>query len=380
MARPKYDPKELEPTGEFYPGLTEGFGGMPIPPDPILQRPISAMENIQLLVDGKRPYWIPVGGFFNADVQGFRPRINPDNIANHQIFDGGPTYDYTGYGDNIKSWWFDLEWITTDIGGAMFMPGKPKIPDITEWEKYVSMPDLDKMDWDELEAQNVEYLGTGKMNQLGIQCGLWERMMALMDVSEAAVALFDEDLKPHAHRFLDAYCNFLIDYIGRVKARCNIDCVVIHEDWAHQRGPFFSAATASEMLVPYVKRIVDFCHANGMLYEIHMCGAVEKLIPCYFEAGVDMWSAIQPLLYDTGAIVKKYKDQRFVWGITAPLITPDYSEADMRQAAKDFVEEYKDCNIMVSFFSMDEGFPGFHPGFQNAVYEYSRIAFEDFED
>jgi hypothetical protein len=338
------------------------------------------MENFCLLVSGKKSYWFPVGGFLNADVVGFRPRISSDNVANHLIIDGGPQFDYSGFGNIMKSDWFDLEWEMTDIGGASVRPGKPKVPDITEWEKYVSMPDLESLDWEACGRENAVYLGTNKMNQLGIYCGLWERMMSLMDVEEACIALVDDDLKPHTHRFLDAFCDFLIDFIRRVKSVCNIHSVLLHEDWAHQRAPFFSAETASEMLVPYVRRIADFCHANDIILEIHMCGAVEKLLPPLLETDADMWSAIQPLLYDTAAIVKRHKDHRFVWGITAPLITPDYSEEDMRQAAKDFVEEYKDCNIMVSYFSLEEGFPGFHPGLQDAIYEYSRIAFEDYED
>lgn len=376
MARPRFSPAELEPTGKFYPPVTS-FGGIQMPPQPVPNRPITPRENIMLLAQGKKPYWFPIGGFGSADVLGFRPRINGDNVANHQIFDGGPPFDYSGYGDIIESTWFGLDWETTDIGGAMMRPGAPKLPDITRWEEYVTFPDLDAADWEECRVQNIEYLGTDKLNQLGIQCGIWERLMALMDVAEACIALVDEDLKPHTHRFFDAYTDFLIDYIKRVKAVCNINSVVIHEDWAHQRGPFMAPDTAREMLVPYVKRITDYLHGEGMLYEIHMCGATEALIPLYFEAGVDMWSAIQPLLYDTEALVKKYKDERFIFGITAPPVTPDFTEDEMRAAAKAFVEEYKDCKILVSFFSMAADFPGYHPGFQDAVYEYSRIAFQD---
>jgi len=390
MARPAFDPKELEPTGELYVGMAAGFDGMPMPPDPVLKRPIPVKQNLRMLLEGKRPYWIPTGGFFAADLQGFRPRINPDNIANHQIFDGGPEFSYeeagiiktSRYGDHIHSWWFDLDWITTDVGGAMFLPGAPKIPDITEWEKYVQMPDLDSplMDWDSLAEQNAAYLGTDKMNQLGIQCGLWERLMALMDATDACMALYDEDLKPHTHRFLDAYCNFLIDYIKRIKDRVDIECVCIHEDWAHQRGPFFSAETASEMLVPYVKRITDFLHANDMFYEIHMCGATEKLIPCYLEAGVDIWSAIQPLLYDSLALVKEYKDEPLAFCVMPPRVTNDASDEEMREAAQKFVEDYKDCNLMLMYFDMDPEAPMYHFGYQNAIYEFSRKAFQGCED
>lgn len=380
MARPKFDPKELEPTGKFYP-MTRGIGGVEMPLQPILQRPIGAYDNIKLLIAGKRPYWIPVGGFADCDVVGFRPRVSSDNVANHLVMDGGPAYDFSPYGDVMRSTWFDLDWVMTDIGGCTVMPGKPKVPDITKWEEYISMPDLEAMDWDEMVAQNQEFLSTDKMNQLGIYCGLWERMMSLMDVGDACLALVDEELKPHTHRFLDAFSDFLIGYIDNIKKRLPINNVLLHEDWAHQRGPFFSIDVAREMLVPYVKKISDYCHANDITIELHMCGAVEQLIPTFFECGFDMWSMIQPLLYNCDAIVKAHKDiKNFVWGITAPLITPDYSDADMRAAAKHFVEEYKDCSIMVSFFNMDPDFPGFHPGLQSAIYEYSRLAFEDCED
>ena len=384
MARPAFDPKELEPTGEFYVGMKAGFDGMPMPPDPVFPRPITPKENLDLLLSGKKPYWVPVGGFFFADLQQFRPRGNPDNIANHQVFDGGPEFDYTGlidtgyYGDSIHSWWFDLDWITTDAGGAMFLPGKPKIPDITKWEEYIQMPDLDKIDWAEMGEQNKEYLSTGKMNQLGIQCGVWERLMALMDATDACLALIDDEMKPHTHRFFDVYSDFLIDYISRVKEVCDIHAVVIHEDWAHQRGPFFSKETGTEMLVPYIKKITDWCHANGMWYEIHMCGATEQLIPCYLEAGVDMWSAIQPLLYDTEALVKQYKDTNLVFGISAPEdLNVNMSDEDMRVAAQALVDNYSDCKITISYFSMDPDFPGYHMGLPGAVYEFSRNANQD---
>ena len=387
MARPKFDPQELVPIGA-YPSMI-GFDGNPMPPDPKFNRPVTPKENVEFMLKGGKPYYYPTGGFFAADFQQFRPRLNPDNIANHQVFDGGPAFDYapitntSRYGDHIHSWWFDLDWITTDVGGAMFLPGDPKIPDITHWEDYVSMPDLDSIPesaWQEMVDQNQEYLFTDKLNQLGIQCGLWERLMALMDATEAAMAMFDEDLKPHTHRFFDAYCNFLIDYITRVSDRVPIHAVMIHEDWAHARGPFFSKETASEMLVPYVKRITDFLHAKGMYYEIHMCGNTDILVPCYMEAGVDWWSAIQPELHDVYALVKKYKDAKTAFCILPPDVTPDVSDEEARQAAKDFVEEFKDCNIMLMFMKMDPEWPGFHPEYIKGLYEFSRDLYADFED
>jgi uroporphyrinogen-III decarboxylase len=133
------------------------------------------------------------------------------------------------------------------------------------------------------------------------------------------------------------------------------------------------------MIVPHLQRIVDFCHDNGMSYEIHMCGVVNPFIPIFVECGIDMWAAIEPRYYDTDAIVKQYKNERLIFGISGPDIDINASEEEMRAAAKAFVDEYKDCNITVSYFKMDPEWPGYHPGLQDAVYEYSRIAFQDAE-
>ncbi|MCL2632250.1 MAG: hypothetical protein FWD45_04075 [Coriobacteriia bacterium] len=379
MSRPLFSLEELEPTGEFYPVSPTSAARMPnVQPEPVLKLPISPDANLRLMLQGKRPYWFPKSGFAGGDVASFFPRISSDNIANRNVSDGGPAMDFSDFPDAVKSDWFDLVWDRTGSTGSSVRPGNPRIPDITRWEEYVSMPDLSVLDWDEMAEMNRDFLDHNKHKRLNIYCGLWERLMCLMDVSEACIALFDEELKPHTHRFLDAYTDFLIEYISRVKQACDINGVMVTEDWAHQRGPFMSHETASEMLVPYIKRITDWLHANDMLYEMHMCGDTTTLIPCMIEAGVDIWSAIQPHLYDAPALAKQYKDANMIFGLTAPLVPDTASDSEVRAAAEALVEEYKDCKVMFSFFIMsaDPDAPKMHPDFANAVYEASRVAFQ----
>ena len=379
MPRPKFNKDEFNTTGKMYPGINMKLMGMQsIPETPVLNRPITPLENFRLLFEGKKPYWIPVTGWTASEVNQFRPRINPDNIANHQVFDGGPPIAFETLGDVIHSDWFDLDWHWVEsVGGATVQPGNPKIPDITEWEKYVSIPDIDAMDWDSCAKQNVEYLGSNKMNQLGIQCGLWERLMAAMDVVEASLALYEDDQKPAVHRFFDEYSRFLIAYIGRMADVCNIHSVVLHEDWAHQRGPFMAPELAREMLLPYIQRIVDYVHSRGMSYEIHCCGDCSMLIPIFIETGADLWSG-QRDLNDLEGYAKKYKDSRVIFGIAPPDIGPEVSENDMRKAAREWVEEFRDCRITVSFRRpAADGAALYHPGLQNAIYEFSRLTYQD---
>jgi len=376
MPRPRFSREEFSPTGEMYPGVSLP----PIPATPVLNRPISPLENWKLLFEGKKPYWIPTTGWFLSDTNHFRPRMNLDNLGNRQVFDGGPAINYTEYGDVIKSDWFDTVWIWgEDVMGATYAHGNPIIKDMNRWEEYVTMPDLDKMDWAACAEQNKKYLATNKLNQLGITCGLWERLMALLDVAEAAVALYDEDQKDAVHRFLDQYSNVIIDYIRRMNEICNLDCVMLHEDWAHKRGPFFSPDTAREMLLPYIKRIVDYCHSIGLAYEIHCCGACELLLPIFIETGADIWSGQQDL-NDMGAYAKKYKDKQLIIGVELPILGENASDDEIRSAARAWVEEYKDCKVCSIYMRPNvEGLSPYfhHQKLLDAIYEFSRIAYQD---
>lgn len=379
MSRPKFSKSEFEVIGT-YPGV-EKFavmgGQITVPESPRYNRPITQRENWKLLLDGEKPYWVPESGWIFCEEIQFRPRINPDNVANHQVFDGGPTFDYEGLGKVVHSSWFDLDWEWDDaVSGATVRPGAPKVPDINHWEDYVSIPDLDKLDWDLYRKENEKYLKIDKLRELGLQMSLWERLMCLMDVDKAAIALVDEDQQDGVHRFFDKLCDFYDDYIGRMSELFDFDCVYAHDDWGHQRGPFFSVATAREMLLPYTKRIVESAHKRGLYYDHHSCGKVEMLIPVLIEAGADMWCG-QTEINDMDMLAHKYADEKFVIGVGNPTVPNDASDEEIRKIAQDWVDRYKDCHVTSSFgLAPNFAEPAFQK-FRNYVYEFSRIAFQD---
>ena len=381
MSRPSFSEKEFEVIG-MYPGIERfevAAGSISIPESPILNTPISVKENWRLLLDNKKPYWIPSTGWIFCEQLQFRPRICPDNIVNHQVFDGGPSFDYDALGKVAHSDWFDLDWEwEPQISGATVRPGNPKIKDITHWEDYVTIPNLDDLDWESYKEENQRYVEIDKLAELGLQMSLWERLMCLMDVDNAAIALIDDDQKKGVHRFFDALCNFYDDYIGRMSEMFNIDCVYVHDDWAHQNGPFFSIDTAREMLLPYLKRIVESAHKRGLYYEHHSCGRAQDFVPVWIEAGVDIWAG-QSNINDQEMLAHKYKNDPIVMCVPNPPIPLDAGDNELRKMAEDWVAKYKDCRV-ANLFAFDPNFG--HPAFQTfvrAVYEYSRKAFQDVE-
>jgi hypothetical protein len=239
------------------------------------------------------------------------------------------------------------------------------LEDMNDWEEVLKWPDLDAIDWETIGRNNRDYLNTPQSNEIHILSGYWERMMSLMDVSGAAMALIDEDQTEALHRFLDRYTDFLIDYIRRLKQVCDVDGVLIHDDWGTQNAPFFSPETAREIFLPHLKRLVEFIHSEGMYYEQHSCGNCTKLAPLYVEAGVDLWRP-QPM-NDFDVLLKLAEGTRLHIAMDSP-ISPFATEEEARQAARDWFAKYGDKQVtMVSM----------HPVFSEELYKISRIAFAE---
>lgn len=369
MVREKFSPTELTEVVGEYPGYKGSPDGKGVPATPKYHRPISPRENMKLFLDGKTPYWIPVNAKFESDIQSFRPRIYPDNVCMHMLFDGGDLYNFESM--TMKDL-FGLEWEFVPIAmGATVLPGNPRVKDICNWEDYIEFPDLDSWDWEACERDNQGFLNIDKFRQLGIPCSFWERLMAFCDVEDAAMALIDEDCQEGVHRLFDRLAQFYIDYIDHILAHCEIDCIMIHDDWGHQRGQFFSVDTAREMLVPYFKRVFDFCHSRGIYVELHCCGLVENFVPLFVEMGVDMWCGQS--LNDFDMLLERHKDDPIAFGIPCPAIDPNATQEELRVQAKQWVDKYQGKRAI-------QAFTGLAPkSFTDAIYEFSRLAYETAE-
>ncbi len=361
MERKPFNANELEIAG-VYPAAYNSMG-IPAVEEPRQNRPITPKENLKLALSGEKPWWVPFTGWAFCDVLVFRPRLHPDNVVTHLIFDGGEPYPYTA--NSMTSSWYDLVWdFVPQVGGATVHPGNPKVPDMSCWEQYISIPDPDDLDWEACKRENEVYCNSDKLVQLGILSGWWERLISLMDVESAAVALIDEEQQEGVHRFFDLHTNLLIGYVDRMSNILPIDNVLVHDDWGHQNGPFFSPDVCCEMIVPYLKRLIDFCHSKGISFELHSCGRNETNVPCMIEAGVDMWGGQQEL-NDFEKLAEQYKDSPIVFAFSPDHIPEGVSDGELRETARQWVLRHKDHHV--AFCGKD--IPAV---LKAAVYEFSR--------
>ena len=309
MSVERFTPDELEVVGSF--------GGR-MKPDSY-NYPITPRENIIRLYEGKTPMWIP----------------SPGEIANIKI-DCDPETIARAPGGGIDGW--GVEWIFVDVaGGAMVKPGNPKVKDIAEWEKCVTVPDPDSWDWaGSAERQMKDLADPTLLHGVTFGSCLFERLIAVMDFENAALALIDDDQKEDVHRFFRAVTDSRKKYYYNCKKWFNVDVVNFNDDWGSQRAEFFSKDTAREMLVPYVKEAVQYARSLGMYVDLHCCGFVEGFVPFFIEEGFNSWGG-QPL--NDKPKLKKMYPGKFVFTHTVD-VAEDASDEEIDKAVAKFMEEF----------------------------------------
>ena len=248
----------------------------------------------------------------------------------------------------------------------MVRPGSPVLQDANDWPNVIKFPDVEGMDWKSCAELNAPLNKTERAFKICFQNGLFERLISFMDFEGAALAIVDDEQKDAIHALFAKLCDMYEAMITKYMECLDIDGVMFHDDWGSQRAPFFSQDTCREMLVPYLKRLADFCHSKGLWFEHHCCGKNELLVPCMVEAGVDIWMG-QPM-NDTDMLIEKYGD-KIMFGVYPPETSASMSDEEIDRIAREFAEKYapnlgKKPVVMVNFMSDPRLWP--------KIYEYSR--------
>ena len=349
-----FDPKELQIVRRqpsFNPAL---------PGTALFDFPVTEREAYVSTVLNKQLVWQPYG----VETSFISPHIIPDNIARGFVIEAErwPT-PYTKAPDM-----FGINWVYVPVaGGAMEDPDYPHpLEDVNDWKEIIKFPDIYSWDWEGSGKMNYEYLkNNGKCNVFWFLNGMgFERLISFMGFEGAALAMIDEEqqdaLKELYDKLADMYINMIQHYIDQL----GVQEVLFHDDWGSQRSPFFSLDTCREMLVPALRKIADWCHSKGLIFQQHSCGKNELLVPAMIDAHVDLWCG-QPM-NDKYMLVQKYGD-KIMLGVETPNLAPDASESEIDEAAHAFVEKYDGKRIMAS----NRMAP---PAFNKAMYKYSRIA------
>lgn len=241
--------------------------------------PISPRQNDILTASHKDPAWL------GQDLNHVFPREILDNVARGFVIDGAPFTEPFGGPDM-----FGVEWVYVPVvRGSMEKPGFRKVKDINNWEQELPFPDLERLNWPEIQKRCSSVIRPDKITSTMVYTGFFERLISILGFEDAAMALIDEDCQDAIHRLFSKLCLYYDSLFDHLQRYCGLEYVVFHDDWGSQHSLFFSVNTCREMLLPYLTRVVDSAHKRGIYFNFHCCGNVERLVPVMVEAGCDAW-------------------------------------------------------------------------------------------
>lgn len=192
--------------------------------------------------------------------------------------------------------WFGVHW--TEDPDMPMMPmttaGMPPVlEDICDWEKIIKWPDLGEIDWEAHAKSDVPEKDPAKILCAMMVSGPFERLHDLMGFENALCSLMTDPEECGA--FFSKLCDFKIEQLKYLKRYYDVDMVHFQDDWGNQRDLFFDPQIWRELIKPHVRRVVDSAHELGILFDMHSCGKIERIVDEIIEMGVDVLDPVQPI-------------------------------------------------------------------------------------
>lgn len=337
---------------------------------PAFHYPVTEKEGWRRAVRERNPLWL----CNSTETFNFQPDVIPDNKARGAFNDASVSDTEKGGKDM-----FGVPWVyVPTAGGSMEDPDTPHLfADANDWEQCITWPDIETWDWEGCTRRSRKYMKPDKFTYIPLLNGFgFERLISFMGFENAAVAIIDEEQEDALRALLDKLSDLGCQIVEKCCKYFDVDGFLVHDDWGSQRAPFFSFETARDMLVPYMKKLVDCIHAHGKVAELHSCGKNEMQIENFIAAGWDIWVP-SPNINDTQMLFEKYGDRICIGVYADPYDAEKENETAIRAKARAFAErvckDSEKAGVINIAFMMD--YPG--SAYVEEIYKISRQIYGD---
>jgi uroporphyrinogen decarboxylase len=226
----------------------------------------------------------------------------------------------------------DGSWMVSRNGQTMRMPAGGYFFD-GGWPSFDDRPWLQQAAALRTEAERLRATGSAVFLMQSVWAFFSDNPDWLMRAAEDPEAMAAENAKRCDEAI--AHVGRLIDLLGD-----RVDIIDMNADLGAQKAPMIGPKLYQQVSFPFVKRVIDFIHANSdWKVFMHSCGAICPLIPYLADAGVD---ALNPVQISASGMDPQVLKQRFgkrlvFWGggcNTQQVLgtgTPDEVRANVRQ-------------------------------------------------
>jgi|LSQX01.2.fsa_nt_gb uroporphyrinogen decarboxylase len=250
---------------------------------------ITPKQNILMAYNKKEPHWIP-------------SHYLDQNTCVYSANEEG----VQGFGESIDC--FGVHWIYNEGDeGPMTKPGTKLIKDIENWEETVKFPDLKDWNWDTAAAKDTsDWDRKNKISSVVIINGLFEQLHVMTGMEDALCYLLTNPKE--VYEFFKTFANWRIKQIYLIAQYYKPDKIQFHDDYGDNHNTLMSPETWRALIKPHLKRIVEACHQNDLLFEQHSDGYIVPLVEDFIEIGIDALNPIQ-ICNDPITLKKKYQDR-----------------------------------------------------------------------
>ena len=145
--------------------------------------------------------------------------------------------------------------------------------------------------------------------------------------------------RDYIHRVFEGQCEVALANFERLAARLGDAVDVINlcgTDFGAQQSSFCSVATFRELWLPYYQRLTRWIHEHTRWKVFkHSCGAVEKFLPSFIEAGFDILNPVQCSAagMEPERLKRAYGERLVFWGggVDTQQVLPFGAPAQVRE-------------------------------------------------
>ena len=122
-------------------------------------------------------------------------------------------------------------------------------------------------------------------------------------------------------------------------AETDLDGLMGGVDWAYKKGTFFSPDYFDRFIFPTLKKIVDKCHENSLLYIKHTDGNINNIIENLVSTRIDGYQAIEPRAgMDIAKLKKEFGERVTLCGnIDCSYLLSEGSEDEVRRVTRETI-------------------------------------------
>ena len=311
---------------------------------------------------------------------------NPDRLTNGYepfVFINNDACNKFARGNRKKGMTTVDKWGTTimfpeDAPGPMphVTEENKVLPDITEWRKYVKVPDIvegvKSIGWDECleSAAKVDkkeklvlgFMGTGIFEQLHYLMGFEDTLMNLL--------LEPDDMKD----LIAAIAEYRFQYAKLLVDNFRPDAIISHDDWGTKINLFMQPDIWREYFKEHYRRIYSYMKENGVIVIHHSDAFCEPIVEDMAEIGIDIWQGVLP-----SNNIPKLQEQLqgrmiLMGGIDSGIDRVDATEEEIRKEVKRVCNEYgKGGGFIPSITYGDPGaiYPHLDPIIRDEIEKYN---------